>query len=108
MAHLPLRLVAATAPLAAVALLGLGSPPAWAEAFVWIDESGVTHITDDPSGVPEDARTVDQGIGDLWSSPVGDEPVSGSSLNASEARIQRLNRGAVDDLRRGETARASG
>jgi len=107
MAHLPLRLVAAAAPLVAVALLVLGSTLAWAEVFVWIDESGVTHITDDPSGIPEDARTAEQGIGDLWSSPVGDEPVSGSSLNASEARIQRLIRGAVDDLRRGETARAS-
>jgi len=108
MAHLPLRrLLAAAAPLAAAALLGPGPSPASAEAFIWIDESGVTHITDDPTGVPEDARTAEQGVGDLWSSPVGEEPVPGSSLNASEARIQRLIRGAVDDLRRGETARAS-
>ncbi|MBW2542219.1 MAG: DUF4124 domain-containing protein [Deltaproteobacteria bacterium] len=107
MAHLPLHLVAPAAPLVAVALLGLGSPPAWAETFVWIDESGVTHITDDPSGIPEDARSAENGIGDLWDSPVGDDPISGSAQSASEARIQRLIRGAVDDLRRGETARAS-
>jgi hypothetical protein len=106
-------LVAVAAPLAAIALfaavgpLGPGSTPALAEVFVWVDERGVTHITDDPSGIPEDAQTAEQGIGDLWSSPVGDEPVSGSSLDASEARTQRLIRGAVDDLRRGETARAS-
>ena len=101
MARLPISL------LAAVALLGLGSTSASAEVFVWIDERGVTHITDDPSGVPAHARTAEQGFRDLWSSPIGDEPVSGSSLDASEARIQRLIRGAVDDLRRGETARAS-
>ena len=98
---------AAAARLAAAALIGLGSTFASAEAFVWVDEQGVTHITDDPSGVPAHARTAEQGFGDLWSSPVGGEPVSGSSLDASEARIQRLIRGAIDDLRRGETARAS-
>jgi hypothetical protein len=103
----PIRLFAAAALLATAALLGLGSAPASAEIFVWIDERGVTHITDDPSGVPAHARTAEQGMGDLWSSPVGDEPVGGSSLDASQARIQRLIRGAVDDLRRGETARAS-
>ncbi len=107
MARPPTRLHAATALLAVVALLEFGSAPALAEIFVWIDERGVTHITDDPSGVPEHARTAEQGMGDLWSSSVGDEPVGGSSLDASEARMQRLIRGAVDDLRRGETARAS-
>ncbi|MFB3118167.1 MAG: DUF4124 domain-containing protein, partial [Myxococcota bacterium] len=101
MARLPISL------FAAAALLGIGSMSALAEVFVWIDERGVTHITDDPSGVPAHARTAEQGFRDLWSSPIGDEPVTGSSLDASQARIQRLIRGAVDDLRRGETARAS-
>ena len=100
-------LLTSAALLAAVALLGVGSRSASAEAFVWIDERGVTHITDDPSGVPAHARTAEQGLGDLWSNPIGGEPVSGSSLDASDARIQRLIRGAIDDLRRGETARAS-
>ena len=98
MARLPTRLLATAARpaaavvpvavvvLAAAALLGLASTSAWAEIFVWIDERGVTHITDDPSGVPAHARTAEQGFRDLWSSPIGDEP---------------------DDLRRGETARAS-
>jgi len=99
--------LAAAAGLVAAALLGLGSASALAGVFVWIDERGVTHITDDPSGVPTHARTAEQGFGDLWSSPIGGEPVSGASLDASEARIQRLIRGAIDDLRRGETARAS-
>jgi hypothetical protein len=100
-------LPATAALLVAAALLGLGSTPASAEVFVWVDERGVTHITDDPSGVPAHARTAEQGFGDLWSSPIGDQPVSGVSLDASEARNQRLIRGAIDDLRRGETARAS-
>jgi hypothetical protein len=98
---------ATAALLAGAALLGLGSGPASAEVFVWIDEAGVTHITDDPAGVPAHARTAEQGFGDLWGSPIGDKPISGSSLDASEARIQRLIRGAIDDLSRGETARAS-
>jgi len=107
MARVPPRLPAAAALLAATVWIGLGPAAAWAETFIWIDESGVTHITDDPSGVPPGARTSDQGIGDLWGSPIGAEPVSGPSLSASEARTDRLIRGAVDDLRRGETARAS-
>lgn len=130
MARPPIRLYAATEPqaatephaatvphaaaalhaatmLVAAALLALGATSASAEVFVWIDERGVTHITDDPSGVPAHARNAERGLGDLWSNPVGGKPVSGSSLDASEARIQRLIRGAIDDLRRGETARAS-
>jgi len=107
MAQLPLRLVAVAARLAAAAWFALGPTSARAEVFVWIDERGVTHITDDPSGIPADARTSEHGFGELWSSPIGDEPVSGASLDAADARVQRLIRGAVDDLRRGETARAS-
>ncbi len=93
--------------IAGAAWLALAASPSWAEAYSWIDERGVTHITDDASGVPESARGEQRELGDLWASPLGDEPVSGSALNASEARTERLIRGAVDDLRRGETARAS-
>jgi hypothetical protein len=111
MARPPTRLLAAAvvtaSALAAAALLGLGSLSASAEIFVWVDEQGVTHITDDPTGVPGHAQNAEQGLGDLWNSPIGDKPVAGSSMNASEARIRRLIRGAVDDLRRGETSRAS-
>jgi hypothetical protein len=107
MARPPINPVAAAAVLAAVALLGLRATSALAEVYVWIDERGVTHITDDPKGVPPHAQTAEQGVGDLWSSPIGGEPVAGSSLDASEARLHRLIRGAIDDLRRGETARAS-
>ena len=81
MARPPINLLAtpawlATATLLAV-LLGLGPTPAPAEVFVWVDEGGVTHITDDPSGVPAQARTPEQGFGDLWSSQVGGEPYRG-------------------------------
>jgi hypothetical protein len=107
MAHLPLRLVALVAALVVASPLGLGSTPASGEAYIWIDENGVTHITDDPSGVPPEAQTADPSIRDLWNSSIGDEPVSGGAKSISDARIQRLIRGAVDDLRRGETARAS-
>jgi len=110
MARPPIQPAAAairSAAIAAAALIGLGAARAAAEVFIWVDEQGVTHITDDPSGVPAHARTTEQGFGDLWGSPIGDEPVSGSAPDASEARIQRLIRGAIDDLRRGETARAS-
>ena len=88
-----------------VGLLAIESPTE--ERDLYFDERGVTHITDDPAGVPAHALTTEQGFRDLWSSPVGGDPVAGTSLDASEARIQRLIRGAVDDLRRGETARAS-
>ncbi len=107
MARPPIRPEAVAAALAAALLLEAPAGPAPAEVFVWIDEGGVTHITDDPAGVPAHARSAEQGLGELWSSPIGGAPVSGASLDASEARIQRLIRGAVDDLRRGETARAS-
>ncbi|HXV37299.1 MAG TPA: DUF4124 domain-containing protein, partial [Myxococcota bacterium] len=101
MARLPLICLCCAALLALVPL------PSSAESFVWIDERGVTHITDDPSRVPEHARSGEEPLGELWESPLGDEPVAPSQSSASEARLDRLIRGAVDDLRRGETARAS-
>jgi len=87
--------------------LWLTARSGWAELFVWVDESGVTHVSDDPSNVPDSAHSADEDLGELWVSPLGSESVSGSRLGPSEARIRRLIRGAIDDLRRGETARAS-
>jgi hypothetical protein len=99
--RLPLVLLIATLPLWLATRVG------WAELFVWVDESGVTHVSDDPSAVPQSARSADEDLGELWTSPLGGDTVSGSRLDPDEARSRRLIRGAIDDLRRGETARAS-
>jgi len=86
--------------------------PAGAELYIWVDEEGRTHVTDSLEAVPPEARegVVGEGAGleALWNDglrgpPVRAEPGAGSS---SEDRVVRLLRGAVDDLRRGETARA--
>ena len=81
--------------------------------FVWIDEAGVTHITDDPEAVPEGHRGTATGDWDrtrhLWDDGIRG-PLTGTPPGASgrEAdQIRRLLRGAVHDLRRGETSRAS-
>jgi hypothetical protein len=83
------------------------------EAFMWVDEGGVTHITDDPEKVPErhrvgDAQDVDQ-LRSVWgrdiTGPVPSTP-PGSSGSA-EDRVLRLILGAVHDLQRGETARGT-
>ncbi len=84
-----------------------------AETFVWVDESGTTYLTDDPSAVPEFARGLPGREADrlraLWADGLeGPVPVTppGSS-SRPEDRVVRLLRGAVEDLRRGESARAA-
>jgi len=77
-----------------------------AEIFVWIDADGLTHISDDPSGVPDSARTSRDHLGDLWSDARG-EAVSGVRPDRVNSRIERLIQGAVVDLQSGETARAT-
>ncbi|HKJ25016.1 MAG TPA: DUF4124 domain-containing protein [Myxococcota bacterium] len=107
----------ARAPLALVgslALLALVRPPAAAaETFVWVDENGTTHLTSDPSKVPAPHRRAVAGesveLGTLWGGDLlGPEtaPLAQDS-NRPEARTARILRGAVDDLRQGETARAT-
>jgi tetratricopeptide (TPR) repeat protein len=102
--------------LAAVAtgcLISAAPPGVLSETFIWVDEVGVTHLTDDPDAVPESLRQdtpkeVDE-LRSLWSDGLyGPVPVTppGSSGRESD-RVQRLLRGAVDDLRRGENARAA-
>ncbi|HBZ71331.1 MAG TPA: hypothetical protein DEP35_17010 [Deltaproteobacteria bacterium] len=102
-------------PIAFAALLALSAAanPSRADTFVWIDEKGVTHVTDDPASVPRAAREklIPEGAqrASLWSDGFRGPPVrtpqGGSS--ADEDRIYRLLQGAVDDLGRGDTARAS-
>ncbi len=81
-----------------------------AETYTWVDEDGVTHLTDDPGraaqsdGVSEGRRAL-QG---LWDDPRGTEGFAyAKPKSQAEARRQRVVRGAVEDLGRGETARAT-
>lgn len=101
----------ATAWTLCLLLSGL-SPRASAETFVWVDEQGTTHLTSDPERVPEGERGVvgeDVELGALWGGeirgPEGERLTSDSSR--PEHRNQRLLRGALDDLRAGESARAT-
>jgi hypothetical protein len=82
-----------------------------AEPWVWVDERGVTHIADDPAGVPapvrEQAAQGREALRGLWDDVRGpiEAPAPAASSQAEE-RTLRLIRGAVSDLERGETARA--
>ncbi len=92
-------------------LLALAAP-ATATLFVWVDEEGHTHVTDDPSALPgEGAGTPAEQAPGLWDrkvvGPSAPRPVPTRARSREEERVQRLLRGAVDDLRRGESARAS-
>jgi len=89
----------------------LAVPPAAAEVYSWVDADGVTHLTDDPEALPPDQRP-GEGRGALerlWEDPRG--PVASdrpwpAPASLEEARLRRVLRGAVEDLERGETARA--
>ncbi len=87
--------------------------PAAAEHYVWIDENGVTHFTNDPEAVPEAHRgaatpDVDE-TRSLWDAYIlGERTGTAPGTGGSESdRITRLLRGAERDLRRGETSRAA-
>ena len=87
-----------------------------AAPYFWIDDSGVTHMTDRLDAVPSDVRaapgtpdiTVLRG---LWSGDVVDlQPRSvdpWESRRAASQRSQRIVAGALEDIARGERARAS-
>ncbi len=97
----------------ACALLVLPALSTQAETWIWVDADGVTHVTDDPEAVPAAHR--DPGAGEvdvlrgLWKDEIlGDEMTTPPGTSGGERdRYLRLLRGAVEDLRRGETARAS-
>ena len=103
----PCRLALALAAGLAAAGPARGDPP-----YVWIDESGVTHATDDPKAVPPEARgrLVPEGaLGELWADGVTGPPLEtppGAS-GSEDDRVVRLLRDAAEDLQRGDTARAS-
>jgi len=86
-------------------------PLATAEHFVWVDEHGVTQLTDDASRVPAESPPDDsrESISALWSDGVVGPPLvtpSGAG-GTSDARVERLLSGARADLARGEQARAA-
>jgi len=97
---------------AAGAALGLAAPAAAADLHVWVDDEGRTHVSDDAAAVPPSARGGARGVEalrGLWDDGVAGPPVAtppGASGRA-EDRQARLLRDALDDLARGETARAS-
>lgn len=104
------RLLSGLLPTLAICVLALA---AWAEHFVWVDEEGITHFTDDPDAVPEAVRQA--GGSDLdaqraiWGRGIlGERTGTPAGSGGSETdRATRLIRGAVNDLRRGETSRAA-
>ena len=85
--------------------------PGAAESFVWVDEDGVTHITNDPERVPEPVRARPhdaESLRSIWDGPVDRRsPPAGAGPDREEDRTRRALRGAVDDLQRGENARAA-
>jgi hypothetical protein len=99
--------------LAGAALACALAASASAELHVWVDEQGRTHVTDDPSKIPPQRRGTASSdaleLRALWDDGLDGPPVvtppgvSGSD----EDRTVRLLQGALDDLARGETARAS-
>ncbi len=85
--------------------------PGAAEGFVWVDEAGVTHITNDPARVPEAQRKQAQdpeSLRSLWEGPVDRAaPPASAPRSREEERTRSALQGAVDDIRRGENARAA-
>jgi len=97
------------APLLALALLA--PLVAGAGVYTWVDEHGVTHVSDDPAAVPAGAREGREGLGGLWrEGPQGrlpSAPAPRRGRGGVEAeRARRIVEGAVADIARGESARA--
>ncbi len=93
------------------AVCWLLSVPAGAETFVWVDVSGVTHITDDRSVVPPDslegAGARARNLGGLWDHVDGPKGERAASVGGTTGRDERLVHGAVADMERGERGRAA-
>jgi hypothetical protein len=113
--HLPLAPWLVLLVVGAVAAhADVPDPTGDAESFVWVDEHGITHLTNDPSDVP-DALRGEQGVaspdrletlwedGEIYGPPLTTPP--GSSGSADD-RVVRLLEGVRADLARGEQARA--
>lgn len=86
--------------------------PAAAALWIWVDDDGRTHVTDEESKVPSEARPRDAGegeLGALWGGRVrGPQPAPMTHHSSRPAdRAAALVRGALDDLERGEFGRAA-
>ncbi|MGB0617829.1 MAG: peptidase MA family metallohydrolase [Myxococcota bacterium] len=85
---------------------------AFAEIRVWVDEAGVTHFSDDPGTAPEASTSLDRDGGietlrSVWADGLVGPPIEGGHESSfGDDRVARLLRGAVEDLERGEVARA--
>jgi len=81
-----------------------------AELHVWVDEQGMTHVTDDPATLPEGQTASDPGdLHLLWGGEALGEPLPptlGGGSSESDRQLRTL-RSALEDLERGETARAA-
>lgn len=99
-------------PRALLVLAAAVAQPSPAETYLWIDDSGITHVTDDPKAVPPGARGKLVPEGDarvgLWSDELAGPPPprDDDGTHGDTDRARRLVRGALEDLARGETARA--
>lgn len=84
-----------------------------ADLHVWVDADGTTHVTDDPEKIPPErpdaaVERIEE-LRAIWDDGVRGPPLvtpRGSS-SSEEDRVLRQLRGAVNDLGRGETARAT-
>ncbi|MCR9097637.1 MAG: peptidase MA family metallohydrolase [bacterium] len=107
-------------PRAAFLVLALGvastavlaADPSRAEIRVWVDDQGVTHFSDDPERAPDAATSVEsdtaiETLRSVWNDGLVGPPIEGGRESSfGDDRVARLLRGAVEDLRRGEVARA--
>lgn len=101
------------APLLATTLLCVAlAAPAAAELWVWVDDEGRTHVTDDPAKVPEQASPRGAGEAELdalWGGRVRgpQPPPAARGSSRPEDRAASLIRSALEDLQRGESGRAA-
>jgi tetratricopeptide (TPR) repeat protein len=78
--------------------------PVAAELYHWVDGAGAVHVTDDLAAVPEAQRTqAAEALGEVW----GAQITGGGAAVGGESRSDRVVRGAIDDIARGETVRAA-
>jgi len=100
------------AAFCALLLVVFGVGDAHAEIRVWVDSSGVTHFSDDPERAPDASTSLEsEGAFDtlrsVWDDGLVGPPIEGGSDSSfGDDRVARLLRGAIEDLRRGEVARA--
>jgi tetratricopeptide (TPR) repeat protein len=93
--------------LALATCLALGAAAAArAELAIWVDAEGGTHVTDRPLAGAALASDVDE-LRALWDTQRGAGPAAAGDSSGEAERTRRIVRAALDDLARGETARAA-